>query len=229
MTLKILLGASLIVVVASTGAYAADAVVSQEPAPYAAAPSFSWAGAYFGGQVGYGWGRAKLDDRTDGHTSEFKPDGFVGGLYTGYNFDMGNNVILGIDGNLDYDNLKKSHGYFTNGAVATTGKTELQWSGAVRARAGYAVDRFLPYIAGGVAFGGIKDSIAFGGNDFSKHRTQTGWTIGTGVDYAATDNILLRLEYRYTDYGKKDFGLDNLDTRGSFKTNDIRLGVAYKF
>ena len=61
----------------------------------------------------------------------------------------------------------------------------------------------------------------------------TGWTAGAGVDYAATDNVIVRLEYRYTDYGRKDFtaDLDGLELGASnkFKTNEIRLGVAYKF
>ena len=87
----------------------------------------------------------------------------------------------------------------------------------------------MPYIAGGVAFGGVKNSLNVGGSDYNNDKTLTGWTVGTGVDYAATDNVLLRLEYRYTDFGNKDFDLGNTATRGSFKTNDIRLGVAYKF
>lgn len=229
MKFRILLGASLLAVVASTGAYAADAIVAQEPAPMAA-PAFSWGGAYIGGEVGWGWGRAKLDDKNNGQSSEFKPNGFIGGVYAGYNFDMGNNVILGVDGNFDYNDLKKSHDYISNGsAVQTSAETKLRWSGAVRARAGYAVDRLMPYIAGGVAFGGVKNSLNIGGSSYDSNKTLTGWTIGTGVDYAATDNVLLRLEYRYTDFGNKDFGLGNVNTRGSFKTNDIRLGVAYKF
>lgn len=229
MKFRILLGASLLAVVASTGAYAADAIVSQEPAPMAA-PAFSWGGAYIGGEIGWGWGRAKLDDKSTDQSNEFKPNGFIGGVYAGYNFDMGNNVILGVDGNFDYNDLKKSHDYISNSnAVQTSAETKLQWSGAVRARAGYAVDRFMPYIAGGVAFGGVKNSLNVGGSDYNNEKTLTGWTVGTGVDYAASDNVLLRLEYRYTDFGNKDFDLGNTATRGSFKTNDIRLGVAYKF
>ncbi len=36
----------------------------------------------------------------------------------------------------------------------------------------------------------------------------TGWAAGAGVDYAATDNVIVRLEYRYTDYGHKDFSVE---------------------
>lgn len=229
MKFRATLCASLIAIAASSSAFAADAIVSEEPQPYAA-PIFSWGGAYIGGEVGWGWGRGKLDGDADSY-SEFKPNGFVGGIYAGYNFDLGNNVVLGIDGNFDYNDLKETHDYFSTGRpVQTSLESKLEWSGAVRARAGYAIDRFMPYIAGGVAFGSVKNSVTIGSStSYSDSKTLTGWTAGAGIDYAATDNILLRLEYRYTDFGNKDFDLGDYSTRGSFKTNDIRLGIAYKF
>ncbi len=230
MNLKVILSASLIAIAASSSAFAADAIVSEEPVPFVA-PVFSWGGAYIGGEIGWGWGRGKLDGDADNY-AEFKPNGFLGGVYAGYNFDLGNNVILGIDGNFDYNDLKESQDYLSGGVrpVQTSLESKLEWSGAVRARAGYAIDRFMPYIAGGVAFGHVKNSVIIGGStSYSDSQTLTGWTAGAGIDYAATDNITLRLEYRYTDFGNKDFGVDDFSTRGSFKTNDIRLGIAYKF
>ena len=58
-----------------------------------------------------------------------------------------------------------------------------------------------------------------------------GWNIGAGIEYAATDNLILRAEYRYTDFGSKTFhGLWGEDEgKIKLRTNDIRLGVAYKF
>lgn len=123
--------------------------------------------------------------------------------------------------------LKKDHSTLT-----ADYETKLLWSGAVRARAGYAVDRFLPYLAGGIAFGQVKNSygITVLNTTYSDKETLAGWTIGAGLDYAATDNLILRFEYRYTDYGSKDF--DFAGTEGvsyKLKTNDIRVGIAYKF
>lgn len=60
MNLKVILGASLIAIAANGSAFAADAIMSQEPVPFAA-PMFSWGGAYIGGEIGWGWGRDKLD------------------------------------------------------------------------------------------------------------------------------------------------------------------------
>lgn len=225
--LKTFLLASSVSLLAISGSYAADAIV-EEPTPIVAAPVFSWNGAYIGGQVGYGWGKSDFED-----AFRLKPDGFLGGLYAGYNFDLGNNFVLGIDGDVTYNNLKDSFGETVDG-ITGEAESRLRWSGAVRARAGVALDRFLPYIAGGVAFGSVKNTISLSDAvesvSVSQSKTLTGWTAGAGVDYAATDNVILRLEYRYTDYGKKDF---DFGTEGSvenkFKTNEVRLGVAYKF
>lgn len=232
MKLKSLLLASTFALLAATGAKAADAIVYEEPAPVIAAPVFSWNGAYLGGQIGYGWGKSTFSD-VDGVGGRLKPDGFLGGLYAGYNFDLGNSVVLGVDGDVTYNNLKKRFSETDEFGDTDSIESKLRWSGAVRARAGYAVDRFLPYIAGGVAFGQIKNSATSveGGVEehFSSSKTHTGWTAGAGVDYAATDNVIVRLEYRYTDYGHKNFDVDGVDTRNKFKTNEVRLGVAYKF
>ncbi len=233
MKLKSLLLASTVALLAATGAKAADAIIAEEPAPVIVAPTFTWNGAYIGGQIGYGWGKSRFD--TDGFDlGNVKPDGFLGGLYAGYNFDLGNSFVLGIDGDVTYNNLKDSYSE-TDFGVTDSLESKLRWSGAVRARAGVAMDRFLPYIAGGVAFGSVKNTLSStDGIDevsVSQSKTLTGWTAGAGVDYAATDNVIVRLEYRYTDYGHKDFdfGVPDAGVRDKFKTNEVRLGVAYKF
>ena len=59
----------------------------------------------------------------------------------------------------------------------------------------------------------------------SDRDTLSGWTIGAGVDYAFTNNVFGRLEYRYNDYGSADLlGLD-----GDFDQHVVMIGVGYKF
>lgn len=235
MKIQALFIASVFTVLASAGAKAADAIISVDTTPVVAAPSFSWSGAYVGGQVGYGWAKSTLN--SDYEPLQLKPDGFIGGIYAGYNFDAGNNIILGVEGDATYNNLKDSRTQIDEMFGTSILENKLRWSGAIRARAGVVIDRFLPYISGGVAFGSVKNSLSISGDFFdgaaSQSKTLTGWTLGAGVDYAVTNNLILRLEYRYTDFGSKDFHASNdgfeflLPTK--IKTSDIRLGVAYKF
>lgn len=235
MNIKTILLSSTVAFAGISGANAADAIQYEEPAPVIAASAFSWTGGYVGGQIGYGWGKSRFNNSD--FAGNLKPDGFLGGVYAGYNFDLGNNVVLGVDGDVTYNNLKDSESEDFGGLIVGA-QSKLRWSGAVRARAGYAVDRFLPFVTGGVAFGSVKNSAyldVVGVESFSASQTKTltGWTAGAGVDYAATDNLIVRLEYRYTDYGRKDFSASNevfsFNTGNKFKTSDVRLGVAYKF
>ncbi|HEY6632810.1 MAG TPA: outer membrane protein [Rhizobiaceae bacterium] len=223
--MKKLLLASTLLCAMSGYALAADAVV-EVPEVYVA-PVFSWTGGYIGGQVGYLWG--------DGDASgilfddgQAEPEGWFGGVYVGYNYQFTNNVVLGIDADFAWTGADDDSTILLGGVPIGALHTELDWEGAVRARLGYAVDRFLPYVAGGVAFGKV-DAEAFdttGVSIASDDETNTGWTIGAGLEYAFTDNIIGRAEYRYTDFGDFDFGDD---VSGDLKTNDVRLGIAYKF
>lgn len=204
MKIKLLIVASTIAFSNATAANAADTMVNHELIPAIAASALSWSGAYVGGQAGYGWGNSRLGDGPG--LFFLKPDSFLGSPYAGYNFDTGNKIVLGVDGDVTFDNQKDSISDGNDLFIATL-ESKLRWSRAVRARAGVAVDRFLPYIAGGVALGSVKNlAILSDGVDSrsaSASKTLTGWKLGGGVDYIETDDLILRLEYRYTDYGKR--------------------------
>lgn len=230
--------ASALLAASITGAKAAD-VVLQEPVAI-----YSWSGIYVGAQAGYAWGTSPFRNRSDGYleATDYDPRGFVGGVYAGYNSQLANNVVLGIDADLNAASIKRDGTAYTwsyaNGGPSgewfnVNPHAKMTWNGAVRARVGYAYDRFLPYVAGGVSFGEYKFDLlrTSGATIFSEKATMTGWNIGAGVEYAATNNLILRAEYRYTDFGSKTFhdlwGVDEAKIR--LRTNDIRLGIAYKF
>ena len=208
---KFLLAATLLCGVTGS-AFAADAIV-QEPVIVAPAV-FNWTGGYVGGQVGYLWGDGNFT--SDAGIADVGPDGWLGGIYVGYNYQMANNVVLGVDADFAWTGADDSSTAFVGLAPVGRLDTELQWEGAVRARLGYAIDRFLPYVAGGVAFGHMEGSAYDGSGVYqgSDSDTGVGWTIGAGVEYAFTDNVLFRTEYRYTDFG--DFS----GTVQGFELND---------
>ena len=60
-----------------------------------------------------------------------------------------------------------------------------------------------------------------------------GIVFGAGMEYAFTDNILARIEYRYADYGKYRYNsvtaFPGLTGQQEPKLNTLRAGVAYKF
>jgi outer membrane immunogenic protein len=195
-------------------AYAAD-VVSEEPpapAPIAELPVASWAGPYAGLNVGYGF---------SGHTKEkdfgvqTDTKGFVGSVFGGYNWQQ-ENFVYGAEGEIGYNGVKGDD----NGIDSKAG-----FEGSLRARLGYAVTpEILLYGTGGVAARSLKveDSVLAA----SDRATMVGWTAGVGTDIKLTDNVFGRVEYRYTDFGSKDF-----DGIGKVKATDNRVtfGVGMKF
>lgn len=104
MKIKTILLASTITFLGFSAANAADAIQYQEPTPAIAAPSFTWNGAYIGGQIGYGWGKSHYTSLLN--SGELKPNGFLGGIYAGYNFALENNFVLGADIDVTYNDLK---------------------------------------------------------------------------------------------------------------------------
>ena len=44
-----------------------------------------------------------------------------------------------------------------------------------------------------------------------------------------TNNVTARLEYRFTDYDKKNFDLDSGNVSRGFDENSVKLGIGVKF
>lgn len=101
-------------------------------------------------------------------------------------------------------------------------------------RAGYAVDTWLFYATGGVAFAHAKFSLAYtwGETTVSDKNTHVGWTVGAGIEKAFTPNLIGRLEARYTDFGKKTFDPFNsggIAIRSDWHQASVTVGLSYKF
>lgn len=228
--MKSILLASAVLLVSVGAARAADFAAT-------APAGFVWTGGYVGLQAGYAWGDSFHTDENEDRI-DYDPRGGFGGAYAGYNYQFSNNVVLGGDADINFSDIDNNRAPFTWGGDTEPdqshfGTADVKWTGAIRGRLGYAIDRFMPYLAGGVAFAKYDVNLDHGDGyiHFKRSATLTGWTIGGGVEYAATDNLLLRAEYRYTDYGSERWDDDNWGNGMDLdlKTNDIRLGVAYKF
>jgi outer membrane immunogenic protein len=214
--LKNLILAAVAVSALSGVAQAADAVNEVPAAPAAdyAAPGFSWAGFYGGVTGGYAWDKVKLEDDTFSGSTTFNGARF--GAFGGYNAEIAPSIILGAEADLGYNWADKTFG----GA-----KIEAGVNGSVRARVGYAMDKALVYAAGGYAATNGKISVP----GYSDSDTFHGWTVGVGVDYAVTDNIFARAEYRYNDFGKNTYtdGTDSYSLK--VREHQVNVGVGYKF
>ncbi len=243
-------------------AAAADLIVQdQTPIPEAPieimAPTYTWTGLYIGGQAGGAFGADGADtvfSPTPGFTGAFatssssgSSSSFVGGGHIGYDYQFGN-VVVGAVADLSKMN-NSSNRDFSVGGVNFSVKDKIDYMGTVRGRLGYAYDRFLIYGTGGFAYAKRSQSTGFpsttsgpfAGYNFSEKtdKTDTGYAVGGGLDYLATKNISVGLEYLYTDLGKNDWS--TTATNGArqvnfkTKTNDstdfhtVWAKVSYRF
>jgi outer membrane immunogenic protein len=199
----------------ATVATAADLVEPVPTAPEAVveeAAVYGWDGAYLGAYGGASWLRGRLDDGTN-EASRNTMGGTLGG-FAGWNKQLDNNIVLGIEGDFGYDwNNKKF-----DGVEAGT-----DWNGSARVRVGYAFDNALIYGAGGWTAANAYVDPA--GNNNSKEKVLNGYTLGAGVDYKFTDNMFARAEYRFNDFGTENLGATKVD----FQQHKALLGVGFKF
>ncbi|WP_376709717.1 outer membrane protein [Pseudochrobactrum lubricantis] len=215
----------------STSAFAADAIVYNEPAPAVVADTFSWTGGYIGLNAGYAGGKNKFNGYDNFAVSaKDNASGFLGGIQAGYNWQF-DQTIVGIETDFQGGNLK-SDAEVTYGATTYGAEAKINWFGTTRVRLGYTpVDRFMVYATGGVAYGKIKASAFDGATSFSQSDTKVGYTVGAGAEYAVTNNVTLKTEYLYTDLGKLKLDDVNGVRFGEVKApfHTVRVGVNYKF
>ena len=217
--------------------------VKARPLPVAVA-AYNWTGCYIGGNIGGKWARTGdtvnipaatgLGGPTAASTLDLGSDTagtFIGGGQVGCNWQSGH-MVLGIEGDADAQRWKRSTviaGVLP--ALFAPGDTfELRstWQASVRGRIGYAWDRTLLYVTGGVAFTDVNaytnwiptvaGGIVFPGTITSQTKNLVGGTICLGVEHAVTDNFTVGIEGRYTWYGTQTFDAGLLAT-SAIRTN----------
>lgn len=214
--------------------------------------SHDWSGPYIGIQAGYGWGEATantevisdvvaLSEPVILETQEkgsIDAEGILGGLHAGYNLQTGS-FVFGIEADAELTDMDGDTDVFRDDErteLLATQEKEFDWLASLRLRAGYAMDRALIYATGGLTVGDVDMSFALLDGSFDESETETalGWTIGGGLEYAITDNLTIRAEYRYTDLENTSFrGLEEPEFTAEYDyENDfhaVRGGLSLYF
>jgi outer membrane immunogenic protein len=245
------LAASAFVATSLVAAHAAELPVKAPPPPV----YYNWSGPYLGLNLGGSWGHQTGEIFDEAGTNIFgfsdNLDGVIGGGQVGYNWQFpgwgwGNGFVLGFEADIQGSSERTSDNFSVLVPPEVTGSfsDKLQWFGTVRARAGIAFDRVLPYVTGGWAYGGRKLSgdVTVDGTEspFSASSSNMdGWTAGAGIEWAFWDHWTAKFEYLYIDFSNRDnttvFGPTDDPaspltlTTGHFMENIGRVGVNYKF
>jgi len=218
--------------------------------------AYDWTGVYGGVHAGFIQANVNVDAQTRlivgepttdrlNLSYERDVDGFVGGALGGVNFQAGY-LVFGLD--MDFGGVAAGDGEGTAHAKGTVGGDVIEddihfqhgmdWNAHVRGRLGFAMDRVFVYGAGGLAIADfdVKSNRGLQSNqDIDDGGHATGWSAGGGLEYAITDNLLVRAEYLHDDYTDEkgichtvaNDCLDNVNV--GFTDNIVRLGVSWKF
>jgi len=203
--------------------------VKTSPAP--SATSYDWTGAYIGGHIGWGWGRANttftplptaaLFNSLAPTTLRPEPRGLSGGAQAGYNWQTGH-FVVGAEADFSWSRMSgtatvtpiiRNNGTPFPGNGALTAHQDTKWFGTLRPRAGVAFDRVFLYGTGGLAYGHVNYAA---NTDFrpvgppgpfqypaSISKTKTGWTVGGGVEIGINQHWSWKAEYLYYDLRKE--------------------------
>jgi outer membrane immunogenic protein len=232
------MGSAAFTLLATTivSANAADVPMKAAPAPVVA-QLYNWTGLYVGVNGGWGWGQqdplAPFSNRFD-RTSFNTSGGMVGGTF-GAQIQQGY-VVLGIEGDLDWANVK-GNGISTPTilgvpqAITLNVGSNISAIGTARIRAGVAMNNWLFYATGGAAF---VNSSANGTSiagvpcgtlgvlpNCSASAWRPGLAAGLGTEWGFTPSWSAKLEYLFIDVVGSGFSTDHINT--------VRAGINYRF
>lgn len=190
-------------------------------APLVYQPAFTWGGLYVGINGGYDYGDIS-------GTNFARPEGGLIGGTVGYNWQTGS-WVYGVEGDFDYAFTKHDNTFaFSGGTGSNTYKTD--WLTTERVRFGYAYDRALFYVTGGLAVVQNKGTVNDGAASFSKEEWRVGGTIGAGAEYAITDNVSAKAEYLWVPVEDQKFWSGQAyEEKNSLSSHLFRAGLNYKF
>ena len=195
------------------------------PARPLVAPVYNWTSCYIGGYVGGAWSAesVRVQDvngyniATSGVYDAWNYDlksSFLGGGTLGCNWQpIGSPFVIGAEGEIGYLRLTASALDFPLDPFQTINSSVRigDWYGMVTGRLGYAWDRALVYVKGGVAFVDVNAQVTdlvFNPN-FIAQTTESlaTWTAGGGIEWAFDWNWSVKAEYMF-------IGLDNVSACG---------------
>jgi outer membrane immunogenic protein len=162
--------------------------------------------------------------------------GFIGGGQIGYNWQFGNNFVVGVEADIQGVAGNRSTSTFAsavpNGLFpafplvqSATVSRSLDYLGTVRGRLGFLfTPSLLVYGTGGLAYGGVNSRVGifqtfagdgtvtplFGSGAFSD--TRVGWTVGGGGEWMFLPNWSAKIEYLYYDLGSVTYAVSPLVT-----------------
>lgn len=194
------------------------------------------------------------------HHSDLGDAGFFGTVEAGFDYQFGSSFVAGLLANYDFGKTKMNNRSNSlvidnnNNTPIDNATFETKWeigdSWGIGGRLGFlAMDNALIYVLGGYTEAKIKSESSISGDNNSNFAFNTsdsgwedGWFVGGGIEALLTDNISLKAEYRYNDYGsikrkdevdvsggEQEFFFANSNQEADVTVHSVRAVLSYRF
>lgn len=196
---------------AAMSAIVASSLLVTTTASFADDNHAGWNGGYLGLQVGSG---AVVNEIGFGPVSfnGIGGEGLTFGTLAGWNFQVGNNFVLGIQGDVSWTDLETSLTAFLS--------AKPEYIASLSGRVGWiAHPDTLVYLIGGLSWTDYE--VNFPGAQFSQ--SYSGAHIGGGIESRLTEQLSARLEYRYTQFDGENWTLPGFDVEPSIHSANLAL------
>jgi outer membrane immunogenic protein len=163
-------------------------------------PVYDWTGFYVGINGGGSWGHVPWTSDPDGTAGTATvSSGLVGGTI-GYNAQNLGRFVVGEEFDFDWHSINAS---IPAASCVLNCEFKSRWVSTARLRFGYAFDRFLPYVTGGVSIGDITQGIV--GQPFGVAESVSfNWTAGAGLEFVVSGPLTAKFEYLYVNHTRTD-------------------------
>ncbi len=238
---------------------------------------FTWTGWYFGLNIGYHFNNTNDIDTASTNTFAFPgapgpglatavttlsnfsapggKNGVIGGIQGGYNWQLAERWLVGIEADNDGVSKKGTSGAVATVPIAGTANTlrqsdsvssSIDYLGTVRARLGYLfTPTLLLYGTGGLAYGGvnaetgitqtIRGTTTISPTSWSgtgKYAdTRFGWAAGAGFEWMFLPRWTTRVEYLHYDLGTASYNVNPLVSKAPvatpFTVNTVRSTASF--
>lgn len=192
-----------------------------------------WSGSYLGIHAGYGeadFTSYPHGGETDDGVAETNPNGFLGGLHGGHNWQS-NCFVLGLEGDASLMDWSDSDTFSNNDSRSAENDVNLLAS--LRLRLGMSLDQALIFATGGLAYAdGDFLAISPGGTRTSANFSSFGGVVGGGAEFRFADNWSVRAEglYYFFDDREEASGTETPGNRSEFDDALVgRIGATFHF
>ncbi len=201
-------------------------------------PGAARSGFYVGGHVGYlfGTATATFADPVPGSTAGgITPYGTIfGGVQAGYEHIFPSRLMLGLELDMSFPGAQDLGQVLSYRATTTaTANQQLEYLASLRGRVGYAIDRWTPFVTGGIAWASARSEridLTTGNDDATPGNVRAGYVLGAGVDYRLDSKWSARAEYLFTGLPLNGFTFASPSRYDSlYDLHRVRLGLNYKF